>query len=111
MKTTNQLIIWNLTWLNIEIVTTSFVGVNEVGKSNILEAMSFLETPEEDFEFLEVSNQNNDITKYVDLYYAGPIRAAGATATVLPLILGDYARKLLNLGKYLPTNKRQIIYR
>ena len=49
--------------------TTSFVGINEVGKSNILEAMSFLEVPNEHFEFLEISNQNNDTTEYVDLYF------------------------------------------
>lgn len=47
---------------------------------------------------------NSDGTKYVDIYFAGPIRAAGASAAVLPLILGDYAQKLLNLGRYHPTH-------
>ncbi len=47
---------------------------------------------------------NADGTKYVDIYFAGPIRAAGASAAVLPLILGDYAQKLLNLGRYHPTH-------
>lgn len=47
---------------------------------------------------------NSDGTKYVDIYFAGPIRAAGASAAVLPLILGDYAQKLLNLGRYQPTH-------
>jgi DNA polymerase II large subunit len=47
---------------------------------------------------------NADGTKYVDIYFAGPIRAAGASAAVLPLILGDYAQKLLKLGRYLPTH-------
>ncbi|MEK6970503.1 MAG: DNA polymerase II large subunit [archaeon] len=46
---------------------------------------------------------NPDGTKYVDIYFAGPIRAAGASAAVLPLILGDYAQKLLGLGTYQPT--------
>lgn len=48
-------------------------------------------------------SENLDGSKYVDIYYAGPIRAAGGTATVLPLILGDYARKLLGLERYKPT--------
>ncbi|MDO8624989.1 MAG: DNA polymerase II large subunit, partial [Candidatus Diapherotrites archaeon] len=46
---------------------------------------------------------NPDGTRFVDIYFAGPIRAAGGTATVFPLILGDYARKLMDLGRYLPT--------
>ncbi len=48
-------------------------------------------------------SQNPDSTKYVDIYFAGPIRAAGGTATVFPLILGDFARKLLELDRYKPT--------
>lgn len=48
---------------------------------------------------------NPDGTKYVDIYFAGPIRAAGASAAVLPLILGDYAQKLLNLGRYQPSHE------
>ncbi len=48
---------------------------------------------------------NSDGTKFVDIYFAGPIRAAGASAAVLPLILGDYAQKLLELGVYQPTHE------
>ncbi len=48
-------------------------------------------------------NKNPDGSKYVDIYYAGPIRAAGGSSTVIPLILGDYGRKLLGLDKYKPT--------
>jgi len=48
-------------------------------------------------------SKNFDGSKYVDVYYAGPIRAAGGSSTVLPLILGDYARKLMNLDRYKPT--------
>ena len=40
--------------------TSMFVGINEVGKSNILEAMSFLETPKENVNFVDLNNQNND---------------------------------------------------
>ena len=49
-------------------------------------------------------SKNSDGSKYVDIYFAGPIRAAGGTATVFPLILGDYARQLMNLDVYKPTN-------
>lgn len=47
---------------------------------------------------------NPDGSKYVDIYFAGPIRAAGGTATVFPLILGDYARQLMGLDRYKPTD-------
>ncbi|MCR4368444.1 MAG: DNA polymerase II large subunit [archaeon] len=48
-------------------------------------------------------SKNPDGSKYVDIYFAGPIRAAGGTATVFPLILGDYARQLMALDVYKPT--------
>ncbi|MEW6295489.1 MAG: DNA polymerase II large subunit [Candidatus Diapherotrites archaeon] len=50
-------------------------------------------------------SKNFDGSRYVDVYYAGPIRAAGGSSTVLPLILGDYARKLMNLDRYKPTEE------
>lgn len=49
-------------------------------------------------------NKNPDGSKYIDIYYAGPIRAAGGTSQVLPLILGDYARIILELDRYKPTD-------
>jgi DNA polymerase II large subunit len=48
---------------------------------------------------------NLDGSKYPDIYYAGPIRAAGGSAQTLPLLLADYARKKLHLDKYKPTEK------
>ena len=48
-------------------------------------------------------SRNFDGSRFVDIYFAGPIRAAGGTATVFPLILGDYARHLENLDRYKPT--------
>ncbi|MCX6801598.1 MAG: DNA polymerase II large subunit, partial [Candidatus Diapherotrites archaeon] len=50
-----------------------------------------------------IISKNPDGSPYVDIYYAGPIRAAGGTSQVLPLILGDYARKLMGLDRYRPT--------
>lgn len=48
-------------------------------------------------------SRNLDGTEYVDVYFAGPIRAAGGTSAVMPLILGDYARRLMSLDRYKPT--------
>ncbi|MAG21929.1 MAG: DNA polymerase II large subunit [Candidatus Diapherotrites archaeon] len=48
-------------------------------------------------------SKNPDGTPYINIYYAGPIRAAGGTSQVLPLILGDYARELMDLDRYKPT--------
>lgn len=48
-------------------------------------------------------SENPDGSKFIDIYYAGPIRAAGGTSAVLPLILGDYARVLMGLERYKPT--------
>jgi DNA polymerase II large subunit len=49
-------------------------------------------------------SENLDKSKYVDLYFAGPIRAAGGTAAVFPLILGHYASVLMGLDVYKPTD-------
>ncbi len=48
-------------------------------------------------------SKNNDGSEYLDIYYAGPIRGAGGTSMVLPLILGDYARQFFNLSKFKPS--------
>ncbi|MCX8158503.1 MAG: DNA polymerase II large subunit [Candidatus Diapherotrites archaeon] len=48
-------------------------------------------------------SKNFDDSEYVDIYFAGPIRAAGGTAQVFPLILGDLGRKILGLDRYKPT--------
>lgn len=50
-------------------------------------------------------SKNFDGSEYVDVYFAGPIRAAGGTAQVFPLILGDYARNLLGIDRYKPTEE------
>jgi len=48
-------------------------------------------------------NKNPDGSKYIDIYFAGPIRAAGGSSTVIPLILADFARTYLKLDRYKPT--------
>lgn len=50
--------------------TTMFVGINESGKSNILEAMSFLDTPQKKFSFSNYCNQKEiDKEDYVGIYF------------------------------------------
>ncbi len=50
-------------------------------------------------------SKNFDGTEYPDIYYAGPIRAAGGNAQTLPLLLADYARSKLHLDRYKPNQK------
>ncbi len=46
---------------------------------------------------------NLDRSKYLAIYFAGPIRSAGGTDQALTLVVGDYVRRLLNLDRYKPT--------
>ncbi|UCC33494.1 MAG: DNA polymerase II large subunit [Candidatus Bathyarchaeota archaeon] len=51
-----------------------------------------------------VAIKNNiDRTRYLAIYYAGPIRAAGGTEQALTLVIGDSVRRLLALNRYKPT--------
>ncbi|UCG45386.1 MAG: DNA polymerase II large subunit, partial [Candidatus Bathyarchaeota archaeon] len=50
-----------------------------------------------------VLKDNPDQTKYLAIYYAGPIRSAGGTAQALSLLVGDFVRRLLGLDRYKPT--------
>jgi len=46
---------------------------------------------------------NSDRTKYLAIYFAGPIRSAGGTEQALTLVVGDFVRRLLGLDRYKPT--------
>jgi len=48
---------------------------------------------------------NPDRTKYLAIYYAGPIRSAGGTEQALTLVVGDFVRRLLGLDRYKPTEE------
>ncbi|MCW3980699.1 MAG: DNA polymerase II large subunit [Candidatus Bathyarchaeota archaeon] len=50
-------------------------------------------------------NLDRDQTKYLAIYYAGPIRSAGGTDQALTLIIGDFVRGLLGLDRYRPTEE------
>lgn len=49
--------------------TRMLLGINEVGKSNILQAISFLKTPTDEFDFTLMRNQKDEKSKYIDLYF------------------------------------------
>jgi DNA polymerase II large subunit len=46
---------------------------------------------------------NSDQTRYLAIYFAGPIRSAGGTDQALTLVVGDFVRRLLGLDRYKPT--------
>jgi DNA polymerase II large subunit len=48
---------------------------------------------------------NNDRTKYLAIYFSGPIRSAGGTDQALTLVIGDFIRRLLGLDRYKPTEE------
>jgi DNA polymerase II large subunit len=48
---------------------------------------------------------NSDRTRYLAIYFAGPIRSAGGTDQALTLVVGDFVRKLLGLDRYKPTEE------
>jgi DNA polymerase II large subunit len=48
---------------------------------------------------------NNDRTRYLAVYFAGPIRSAGGTDQALTLVVGDFVRRLLGLDRYKPTEE------
>jgi len=45
---------------------------------------------------------NLDKTKYLAVYFAGPIRSAGGTDQALTLVVADFVRRLLGLDRYKP---------
>ncbi|MCW4035810.1 MAG: DNA polymerase II large subunit, partial [Candidatus Bathyarchaeota archaeon] len=48
--------------------------------------------------------QNPDRSQYLAVYFAGPIRPAGGTAQALTLVVADFVRKKLGLGRYQPSD-------
>ncbi len=48
---------------------------------------------------------NADRTRYLGIYFAGPIRSAGGTDQALTLVVGDYVRRELGLDVYKPTEE------
>ncbi|MDR0508924.1 MAG: DNA polymerase II large subunit [Candidatus Methanoplasma sp.] len=48
---------------------------------------------------------NADGSSYIDLIFAGPIRAAGGTAQAMSVLIADMVRQALDIGKYIPTKE------
>ncbi|MCS7143937.1 MAG: DNA polymerase II large subunit [Archaeoglobaceae archaeon] len=55
-------------------------------------------------------DKNNDGSSFLKVYYAGPIRSAGGTAQVISVLIADYARRKVGLGKYIPTEEEVLRY-
>ncbi|MCX8152184.1 MAG: DNA polymerase II large subunit [Archaeoglobaceae archaeon] len=47
---------------------------------------------------------------FVKIYYAGPIRSAGGTAQVISVLVADYVRRKIGIGKYLPKEEEILRY-
>lgn len=48
---------------------------------------------------------NSDGSEYIDLMFAGPIRAAGGTAQAMSVLIADVVRQAIGVGKYIPTEQ------
>ncbi|MBC7081173.1 MAG: DNA polymerase II large subunit [Thermoplasmatales archaeon] len=48
--------------------------------------------------------KNSDGSKYVDLYFSGPIRSAGGTGEAMSVLIADVVRRKLGLDRYKPTD-------
>ena len=48
---------------------------------------------------------NADGTDYIDLLFAGPIRAAGGTGQAMSVLIADMVRQEMGIGKYIPTEE------
>jgi len=48
---------------------------------------------------------NPDRSRYLAVYFAGPIRSAGGTETALTPVIADFVRRLLGLDRYKPTEE------
>jgi len=48
---------------------------------------------------------NPDRSRYLAIYFAGPIRSAGGTEQALALVVGDFVRRLLGLDRYKPAEE------
>jgi predicted ATP-dependent endonuclease of OLD family len=49
--------------------TTVFIGINETGKSNILQAMSYFNTPNDTFDYNIIHNQKDDKNQPIDIWF------------------------------------------
>lgn len=81
--------------------TIMLVGINECGKSNILEGMSYLNTPDGDYDYNIIHNQKDEENKPVDLWFTLEFEQE---ETILNEI-----RKFLENGKLLDFKIKNIV--
>ena len=48
--------------------------------------------------------KNSDGSRYVDLYFSGPIRSAGGTGEAMSVLIADVVRRKLGIDRYKPTD-------
>jgi len=49
--------------------------------------------------------KNDDRTDYLRIFYSGPIRSAGGTAQALSVLVADYVRRAVGIGRYIPRDE------
>jgi DNA polymerase II large subunit len=91
-----------------EIVLGKFgLGGEEAAKNAIRTALSILDEGRTVSSIQGISDiktkTNPDRSKYLAVYFAGPIRSAGGTEMGLTLVISDYVRRLMGLDRYKAT--------
>lgn len=88
-----------------EIVLGKFgIGGEEAGENAIRTALSILDegrtvAPIQGISGIKVK-VNPDRSRYLAVYFAGPIRSAGGTEMGLTLVVSDFVRRLMGLDRY-----------
>ncbi|KYK25030.1 hypothetical protein AYK26_02440 [Euryarchaeota archaeon SM23-78] len=67
--------------------------------------MGAVSAPLEGFTKLELKKRNDGKGEYFCMYFSGPVRAAGGTASAVCVLIGDYVRKKTGYAEYDPTEK------
>ena len=93
-----------------EIVLGKFgSGGEEAAKNAIRTALSILDEGRTVSAIQGISGirikTNHDRSKYLAVYFAGPIRSAGGTEMGLTLVISDYVRRLMGLDRYKATEE------
>jgi DNA polymerase II large subunit len=92
----------------IEIADTVGGEISEVVEQAVRTGLAILTegvlvAPLEGISTVEIG-KNRDGSRYVDLYFAGPIRSAGGTGEAMSVLIADIVRRRLGLDRYLSTD-------
>jgi len=87
-----------------ETMQGDFAGVIEQAVRTGLAILTegVLVAPLEGISSVEIG-KNSDGSKYVDLYFAGPIRSAGGTGEAMSVLIADIVRRKFGIDRYKPT--------